>query len=144
MNTEGGRIANLITSTRQCMAAEALAKARALGSGKACGALCGLPVGANVPLPSMVLDATVKICYSRYQTLEGCVPESVRIAAIQQRTLEESVNPLDPAARFSEFVRNFPAPCPPDPAWYANAGEPVLQLKNCPLPNKPDNPVLPG
>ena len=147
MSTEGSRMANLLASSRECMAAEALAKARALSSGKACGTLCGLPQGnrkPDPPIPSMLLSATVTNCYSSYQTLEGCVPESVRLARMLQRTIDNSTNPLDPDARFSAYARNFPTPCPPDPVWYKNAGEPILQGKNCPLPNKPFNPVLPG
>ena len=58
--------------------------------------------------------------------------------------IDESTNPYDPDARFSVYARRFFAPCPPDPAWYKNAGEPILQGKNCPLPNSPLNPVLPG
>jgi len=147
MNTEGGRIANLLITTRQCMAAEALAKARALGSGKACGALCGAPqgiLGPDTPIPSMLLAATVQNCYSEFQTLEGCVPESVRIARVQQQVLDKSKDSTNPDTRFAAYARVFPAPCPPLPAWYATAGEPILQGKNCPLPNKSDNPVLPG
>ncbi|NBV77017.1 hypothetical protein EBR66_02570 [bacterium] len=142
--TEGGRIANLLTNTRACMAAEALAKARALGSGKACGALCGVSqAGPQVPVPSMLLNATVKNCFNTYQSLEGCVPESIRIARLQQRTLDMSIDATNPGARFSEYARNFPAPCPPIPALYINAGQPILQGSSCGLPNKPGNPVLP-
>jgi len=126
------------------MAAEALAKARALGSGKACGALCVTPRAraADTPLPSMLLLANAN-CYG-YQTLQGCVPESIRIARVQQKTLDGSTDATNPTARFSAYARNFPEPCPPIPPWYANAGQPILQGKNCALPNKPDNPVLPG
>jgi len=145
MNTEGGRVSNLLTTTRQCAAAEALAKARAFGKG--CGSLCGVQPTANKPqtqLPSMLLSATVTNCYSGFQSIEGGVPESIRIARMQQRTTDLATNPNDPTARFSAYARVFPAPCPPLPAWYTNAGDPVLQGKNCALPNKPDNPVLPG
>jgi hypothetical protein len=145
MNTEGGRIANLLSASRCCMAAESLAKAQAFASGKA---YCGLsqpPIQKPPPAyPSMLLTAQVANCYSRYQTVEGCVPESIRIGRVQQRTLDLSIDPLDPTTRFSAYARNFPEPCPPIPASYARAGEPVLQGKNCALPNKPDNPVLPG
>lgn len=146
MSTEGSRMANLLASSRECMAAEALAKARALGSRGACGALCGVSQGnrgPDPPIPSMLLSATVTNCYSSYQTLEGCVPESIRLARMVQRTIDNSTNPFDPDARFSVYARKFIAPCPPDPAWYKNAGEPILQGTNCPLPNNPSNPVLP-
>ena len=142
MNTEGGRISNILSATRRCAAAEALAKAQALGKG--CGSLCGATPAAKAQIPSMLLSATVTNCYSRYQTLEGCVPESIRIARLQQRALDLSTDPTNPSARFSAYTRFFPEPCPAIPASYARAGEPVLQGKNCALPNKPDNPVLPG
>jgi hypothetical protein len=144
-NTESGRISNLLSATRQCAAAEALAKARALGKG--CGALCDAQPTVRRPqtqIPSMLLSATVTNCYSDYQTLEGCVPESIRIARLQQRNLDLSIDSANVATRFSQYARFFPEPCPAIPASYARAGEPVLQGKNCPLPNKPDNPVLPG
>ena len=143
--TEGARISRLLSDSRQCMANEALAKARALASGKACGALCGYNplLGPQVPASSALLAANAN-CFSKYQSLEGCVPESIRIQRVQQKTLDMSVDPTDPNTRFSAYARNFPAACPPIPASYINAGQPILQGKNCPLPNKPDNPVLPG
>ena len=144
-NTEGGRIANILANSRACMAAEALAKARAFASGKACGALCTIqPVaGQLVPPPSILLNSQLN-CYNKYQSLEGCVPESVRIARIQQKTIDLSADVKDPGARFAAYARNFPAPCPPIPPLYINAGQPILQGKRCGLPNKPGNPVLPG
>jgi len=144
--TEGARIAHILSNSRECMAAEALAKARALASGNACGSLCGITQVARplVPVPSILLNAQVNSCYTKYQSLEGCVPESIRIARVQQQTIDLSTDPTNPDTRFSQYARNFPAPCPPDPAWYATAGEPKLQGKVCALPNKPDNPVLPG
>ena len=147
MNTEGGRISNILSDSRRCAAAEALAKARALGSRRACGTLCGFKPAVLQPapaLPSMLLATQVDNCYSSYQSLGGCVPESIRIARVQQKTLDESTNPLDPTKRFSAYERFFPEPCPALPPWYATAGEPILQGKNCALPNKPGNPVLPG
>jgi hypothetical protein len=144
MNTEGGRIANLLASSKACMAEEALAKARAL-SNKSCGSSCTLidsTINKPVPSESVILNATAS-CYI-YQSPESGVPESVRIARMQQRTLDLSRDPTDPLARFSAYRRPFIQICPPIPQWYYTAGEPVLQGKNCPLPNKPDNPVLPG
>ena len=143
-NTESGRVSNILSESRRCMAAEALAKARALRGGKACGALCSFSPPKQVQLPSMVLSATVKKCYSGYKSFEGCVPESVYIARVQQKTIDLSTAPTNIEQRFSQYARLFPAPCPAPPPWYAHAGEPILQGKNCALPNKPDNPVLPG
>jgi len=144
MDTEGGRIANVLASAKACMAAEALAKARAF-RGSPCSQACALPdstINKPVPQSSVILDAGAG-CYL-YQSAETGVPESVRIARIQQRTLDLSRDPTDPLSRFSAYRRPFIQICPPIPQSYYRAGEPVLQGKNCGLPNKPDNPVLPG
>lgn len=140
-DTEGGKIANILSESRRCMASEALAKARAFAS-------IGRPeckVTRNLKpapaLPSMLLAS--KGC-NLYQGPTTCVPESIRIANIQQETIDASRQPTNIATRFAQYVRNFPPACPPIPAFYINAGEPILQGKRCALPNKPDNPVLPG
>jgi len=143
MNTDQGRIANIVSNSRSCMAAEALAKARALGN-RGCGSCTTVTVNKPVNPSGINLQTTVANCFYKYQSPEACVPESVRVARMQQRTLDLSIDPNNPLARFSRFRRPFIPICPPIPAWYYTAGEPVLQGKNCPLPNKPDNPVLPG
>lgn len=144
MNTEGGRIALVLANSKACMAEEALAKARALGN-RGCGSctLIDSTITNPVPRESDVLAAKVSNCFL-YQSPESGVPESVRLARMEQRTLDLSRDPNDPLARFSQFRRPFIEICPPIPQWYYTAGEPILQGKNCALPNKPDNPVLPG
>jgi len=140
-DTEGGKIANILTESRRCAAAEALAKARAFASiGRPSCKKTGI-LQPPAALPSMLLQANA--C-KKYLGTTTCVPESIRIANIQQKTLDASNAPTNPNARFSEYSRNFPVPCPPIPASYINAGQPILQGKRCALPNKPDNPVLPG
>ena len=141
-DTEGGKMANILFESRRCMAAEALAKARAFSS-------IGRPVckvtknlQPAVALPSMLLEANVGC--NKYKGPTTCVPESIRIANIQQKTIEASIDSTNPDARFAQYARFFPAACPPIPASYINGGEPILQGKRCALPNKPDNPVLPG
>ena len=142
MNTESGRIATLLATSKCRMAEQALAKARAR-SQRAC-VSCKVTDSMNksVPQSSVVLNAAAS-CYT-YQSAENGVPESVRIARTQQRTIDLSLNPNDPLSRFSQYRRPFVPICPPIPQWYYTAGEPVLQGKNCALPNNPDNPVLPG
>jgi hypothetical protein len=144
MDTEGGRVARVLANARSCMAATALAKARAM-RGSPCGNSCALPdstINKPVPQSSVALDRAAS-CYF-YESQETGVPESVRIARTQQRTLDLSRDPTDPFSRFSAYRRPFIQICPPIPQSYYRAGEPVLQGKNCPLPNKPGNPVLPG
>lgn len=151
MNTEGGRIANVLASAQACAAAEALARARALRS--SCGPACGQP-GSQVQVLSestVLAQRVTRLLSCGVQTVEGCVPESLRIARVNA-CAAAAVPP-------NRFV---PAPCPPAvyntvvvdeagqvvglPALGPNvSGNPgVLQGKNCPLPNKPENPVLPG
>jgi len=139
MNTEGGRIANLLSNSRCSMAAEALAKARSLNK-KGCG--CAPPSQAVQTKTESALLASQNCFF--HQGPESGVPESVRIARMAQRTIDLSFDPKDPLARFSQFRRPFIEICPPIPTWYYHAGEPILQGKNCALPNKSDNPVLPG
>ena len=146
MDTEGGRISALLRTTRACVANEALAKAQALSRSKRnCGSCTVLDSTVNkpVPTPSVILSAKVSNCFL-YQSPESGVPESVRIARTQQRSLDLSRDPNDPEARFSQYKRKFIEPCPPIPEWYYTAGQPVIQNKSCPLPNKPDNMILPG
>ena len=136
-------MANLLASSKACMAEEALAKARALGQ-RGCGSCTLIDSTVNKPVPSeSVIVAKNASCYL-YQSPETGVPESVRLARLQQRTIDLSYDPNDPVARFSAYRRPFIQICPPIPQFYYTAGEPVLQGKNCALPNKPDNPTLPG
>lgn len=143
MGTEGGRISNLLSESRCCVASSALAKARAFRP--VCVPCSKSDILKPAPsLPSMLLATTVASCYSSNLQFGECVPESIRIARVQQKTIDASTDPLDASKRFSAYERFFPAPCPAIPNWYATAGQPILQGKNCALPNKPDNPVLPG
>lgn len=142
MNTEGGRMANLMAKTRCNMAAVALAKAQALSQKGCCKPASDNTLTQPVALPSVALNAAAA-CYT-YQSVTSGVPESVRIARTQQETLDSSVDPANPSARFSQFRRPFIQVCPPIPIWYYRAGEPVSQGKSCPLPNKPYNLIIPG
>ena len=158
MNTEGGRIASVLAAAQACAATEALARARALRAGPCGGKACSTGGGsaaaaADVPSESSVLDRRVtRLLSCGVQSVEGCVPESVRIARQNTCVLNASAPP-------NRFI---PPPCPPAvyntvvvdatgqviglPALGPNtSGNPaVLQGLVCPLPNKPDNPVLPG
>ena len=125
MNTESGRVANLLSNARCCMAAEALAKARSLGK-RGCGP-CNLPDSTiNKPVPTESALLAAQNCFF-YQGPESGVPESVRIARAAQRTIDLSFDPTDPLARFSQFRRPFIEICPPIHEWYFTACEPILQ-----------------
>ena len=134
MNTEGGRIANILSATRSCVAQDVLAKARALGNRgcKSCNRVDST-INKPVPLESSALEKKTSNCFL-YQSPETGVPDSVRIAKLQQRTIDLSRDPNDPLARFSEYRRPFIEICPPIPQWYFTAGEPKQQEKGCNLP----------
>jgi hypothetical protein len=162
-DSEGGRIARVLAAEKQCAARVALAKARALVGVTPC---FGVPCVAgpvaegegaqarsshdgivldHVPSDSQYLAGKIDKCYSPRQLAEGCVPSSVYLARQMQCTLDNATNPLNPEARFSAYRGPFiPPVCPPIPAAALNANVPKLQGNNCPLPNKPWNPVLPG
>ena len=131
MNTEGGRMAVLLSNTRRCMTATALAKARALTGSAPCGGSCTLiDSTVNKPVPPASTDLILTTNCYMYQGAEPCVPASVNTARIQQRSIDLATDPNDPVARFSAYRRPFIQVCPPIPQWYYTAGEPVLQ-GNC-------------
>jgi hypothetical protein len=138
-DTERGRIARLLQSTEAEARTNAVAKARLFYTPPCSGSRTqGIP---TVPSESVLLKS--KQCKPLIR--QGCISESARIAQVQQCTLDQSTNPLNPETRFSEFRGPFvPTVCPPIPLEYLNANVPKLQLKRCPLPNKAENPVLPG
>jgi hypothetical protein len=136
---ESGRITVLLENARQC------AILRALGKKGPVGNPCRLPLriaGPDVPRASD-LTASKMACLTYRSLMPG--PESARINALQRAALDASTNPLDPAARFSRYVRPFPPPvCQAIPQEALNANVPRMQGLRCPLPNRPDLIVLPG
>jgi len=142
-NTEGGRIALVLQNAAQCASVVALEKARIFGRSSACASIARTS-GSIVPASSAIL-ARATTCLTTVSSAT-CVPESTRIRRVQAHLLNASIQPLDPDTRFSEFNRRpLPPPvCPPIPQEFLNANVPKNQMRNCPLPNKPDNPVLPG
>ena len=149
-NTEGGRIARVLQGAQSQMAAQALAKARAYRGGGRCGDRFCPPEQLAVqppPVPpeSTRLQTVVSICYPTAPGPVTCPPESVRIAAIQQCVLDNATDPLNRETRFSEFRPGvFTEVCAPIPQEALNANVPKVLFGACPLPNRPDNPVLPA
>jgi hypothetical protein len=155
MGSEGGRISRLVSDSRACATAAALAKARALYN-ESCKECKKSSSGAEVGTSSDALADKARRCATTgYVSPYSCVPESIRL----QR---EQIRVKDCHAAGGPYSRVFPAPCPPtrySPYVYDGSGnilgfqplgtntaglEPIPQLKACPLPNKPYNPVLPG
>jgi hypothetical protein len=152
---ESSRVAALIRTNTECRVAEVLAKAARM-SQRNCtdcvkldlsGGYIGNTITSPVPQSSSKLQSQQRACILKGSYVVGpppAMPESMRVANLQQRTLDLSTDPTDPDARFSAYRRPFVQVCPPIPQSYYTAGEPVMQGKRCALPNKPDNPVLPG
>lgn len=144
-DTEGGRIARVVRSTDDERRRLAVQKARMFYTPPCCKKK--IQGAADVPSESVLLKTNLANCGGISNTIfwKVAVPESVRIAQLQQDVLSASVNPLNSETRFSEYApRPVPPVCPPIPQELLNSNIPRLQLKTCPLPNKSDNPVLPG
>lgn len=152
---ESSRVAAMIRRQKECMAPEIAAKAAHL-SQRNCedcvkldlsGGFLGNTINKPVPQSSSKLQSDQLACALRgglYIGPDPTPPASVQTTSIQQRTLDLSTDFTNPYTRFSMYRRPFIPVCPPIPQSYLRAGEPVLQGKRCALPNKPDNPVLPG
>ncbi len=157
MTSEGGRISRLMSDSRACAAATALARARAIYGGGPCGSTpCNTSStrGGEVGPESKALTDRTRACVG-YTSPYSCVPESIRLQRVQIET-------VDCYTAAGPYPKVFPAACPAtrySPYVYDGEGniigyqplgpntaglEPILQGTLCPLPNKPYNPVLPG
>ena len=135
------RIQLIQEQQRRCDATAALQRARNLYGTQACTS-CPMPVfNKQVQLESQFLERRVSTCTAFVRAPP--VPESTRIATLIQNVVYESTNPLNPVARFSEYARFFPAPCPPPDTQLINASQPKPSTR-CQLDNKPVNPILPA
>jgi hypothetical protein len=127
-NPEGGRMAQILAASKRCQVNEAIAKARASN--------CGPPIPisrAVVPLESTNLQAQVLGCARitaaqattlATQPLRG-VPESVRIAKLNQDILDQYSPYSDSNRRFLEYQGpRVPIVCPPIPTEITNANLP--------------------
>jgi hypothetical protein len=130
-NPEGGRMVQILADAKRCQVKEAIAKARAINSGSCCP-----PVPqsrAVVPLESTNLQAQVAACarinaqqasFLASQPLRG-VPESVRIARLNQGILDQYSPYSDSRRRFLEYQGPVvPVVCPPIPTEITNANLP--------------------
>lgn len=130
VNSEGGRISQILSSAQRCSIQENLARARAYQGGNAC--IQCKPYG--VISESAYLGSQSN-CYIYVKP--PVVPESVRIARVQACVLSNSYDPLNSNTRFSDYAPNPTiVVCPP--ITYSNGSIP----QKCPLPNTPLNPVL--
>jgi hypothetical protein len=131
------RIAQMIDAAKQCNSAVALRKAQSL-YGNTPRYQCSLVSPSAVQSSSQYLSGKVAACPSVIGT--SPVPESTRIARLQQQVLDKETDPLNPDTRFKSYTRFFPIPCPPV--------QTVVNLPKastaCPLPNSAFNPVLPA
>ena len=133
-NSEGGRIAQILESARNCTIQENLARARMYQGGNACVVCKPTNNSTNVPSEAAYLASQPR-CYSYVKA--PVVPESVRIARIQEAVLSNEINSLLSNTRFSDYAP-VPTIVPCPPITYSNGSVPT----NCPLPNTPLNRVL--
>lgn len=134
-NSEGGRIARILEESRNCTIQENLARARLFQGANNC-VPCKVNIkrDTDVQAESSYLKARTN-CYSYVRA--PVVPESVRIARVQEAVLSNELNALLSNTRFADYA---PSPtivvCPP--MTYSNGSVPT----NCPLPNTPLNSVV--
>lgn len=130
-NPEGGRMVQILQASRRCQVKEAIAKARAINTGTCC-----QPVPQSrkdVPLESTALQGQLATCARinaqqastlASQPLRG-VPESVRIARLNQDILDQYSPYSDSRRRFLEYQGPVvPVVCPPLPTEILNANLP--------------------
>ncbi len=130
-NPEGGRMTQILAASRRCQVQEAIAKARAINGPPDCSPV---PVSRKqVPLESTALQGQLLACARvtpqqaqllAQQPLRG-VPESVRIARLNQEVLDQYSPYSDSRRRFLEYQGpQIPIQCPPLPTEITNANLP--------------------
>lgn len=150
--SESGRLSQKMDSIRRSCGNAALNAARAYYGGVApVGGPCEGCGPAKDPLQEVPLSSDL-LTFKQDKLLAcpgsvvraGVPPESVRIQDRITQTLADSVDPLNPDARFSEYRGPFiPPVCPPVPIADRNANIPKASTR-CPLPNKGYLPNLPA
>ena len=141
MNTEGGRISQLIDSARRCAIQEQLAKARNYYGYDSCGTCKSIVIGQTVPSDSSYQISKVANCGYDYSR-PPVVPESVRIARLEQDLFEKRNDPLNPNTRFVKYspsTRRIIIPCCPQ----VNLLNGPPEVIGCPLPNTILNSTIP-
>lgn len=139
MNSEGGRISQILTQSAQCVMLENLAKAQKYMGVNTCTA-CPSKQSSNKDIQSestLLLDSTKCFTYVKAPV----VPESVRIDRVIQEIEDRERDPINPNTRFIDYAPTITlTPCPPTST---NANIPKPSTK-CPvLLNTPLNPILP-
>lgn len=130
-NPEGGRMNQILSAARRCQVQEAIAKARVINARDPCQPV---PVSRkDVPLESTALQGQLLACARVtsqqaqllvQQPLRG-VPESVRIARLNQDILDQYSPYSDSKRRFLEYQGPVvPVVCPPLPTEITNANLP--------------------
>lgn len=129
-NPEGGRMTQILAASYRCQVKESIAKARALYAPPC----APVPQSrAVVPLESTALQGQLAACARitpqqaqilAVQPLRG-VPESVRIARLNQDILDQYAPYSDSRRRFLEYQGpQIPVQCPPLPTEITNANLP--------------------
>jgi hypothetical protein len=140
MNTEGGRISQLVDSARRCAIQEQLAKARNYYGMDSCGTCKKISGGQTVPNEGSYLESRVNNCNFDYYR-PPVVKESVRIARVEQEIFDKRNDPLNPLSRFVRYspsTRSIIIPCP-----QVNLLNGPPEVTGCPLPNTILNSTIP-
>ena len=137
--SESGRISRVLANIRQCEIQASIRNARGSKGSTICSS-CVDPVQAiplvETPIESILLKNTVKNCYSAVIGYQPG-PESTRIIDLQQKVINQSTNPFDPATRFVQYRGLLiPPVCPPTSSALINASLPKASTRNCGLGNK--------
>jgi len=131
---ESQRLQRILKETMAIEKRRAIEKARAVKSEtkRSETKCCGSPANNQVQLESSYLDARISACPVYLRT--PVQPESVRINALIQSTINAYGSPTDPAERFVEYKGPFILPpCPPVDPNIFNASQGFRQII-CPQP----------
>jgi hypothetical protein len=140
--SESNRISRLLYGIRQCQIQAAIKKAKASAP---CSGDCNKVTESSyeTPLESGNLNFNLN---TKFTGFIGSTPTtaSSNTLTVEQTTLINSKNPLDPTKRFAQYAPPLTPPvCIPVPRIVLNANIPKQSLNNCPLGNKPYLPTLP-
>lgn len=139
MNSEGGRISQLLTNNAQCVMLENLAKAQKYMGVNTCSS-CPDKKSPNKDIQTesaSLLNSTK--CYTYVKA--PVVPESTRIARLVQDVMYKEIDPTNPNTRFVDYAPTITLPACPPTSTNGNLPKPSTK---CPvLLNTPLNPILP-
>lgn len=133
--SESARLNNKLYQLQQCQIQSALLRAHQIYGTTCSGISCNTPkYRQETPRESDYLAS--KAC-PNIIIGNTCALSSELTQQRIRNTIDSSIDPTNPLARFSHYDRPLPPPvCPPVPPEVLNAFLPKASVK-CPVPNKP-------